>query len=39
MERRRTVTPMVYYKDGIPITETLAAQRKIDLLLSFKLKR
>ena len=30
---------MVYSADGIPIAETLAAQKRLAALLSYKLKR
>ena len=39
LESRHTFTPMVYYLDGIPGTEAIAAQRRLALLLSNKLKR
>ena len=32
-------TPMVYFADGIPRTEAVAAQRRLALLLSNKLKK
>ena len=37
--RRRTFTPMVYSVDGITGAETLAAQKRLATLLSYKLKR
>ena len=39
LERRRTFTPMVYSADGIPGVEALAAQKGLNALLSYKLKR
>ena len=39
LERRRTFTPMVYSRDGIPGAEALAAQKRLATLLSYKLKR
>ena len=39
LERRQTFTPMVYSADGIPGAETLAVQKKLSALLSYKLKR
>ena len=39
LERRRTFTPMVYYSDGIPGAEALAAHKRLAALLSYKLKR
>ena len=39
LERRSTFTPMVYYADGIPGAEALAAQKRSAALLSYKLKR
>ena len=38
LERRRAFTPMVYYEDVIPGAETLAAQKMLAALLSYKLK-
>ena len=39
LERRRTFTPMVYSADGIPGAEALAAQKRLAVLLSYKLKQ
>ena len=39
LECRRTFTPMVYFADGIPGAEALAAQKRLAALLSYKLKR
>ena len=39
LERRRNFTPMVYSADGIPREESLAAQKSLAALLSYKLKR
>ena len=39
LEHRSTFTPMVYSADGIPGAEALAAQERLDALLSYKLKR
>ena len=39
LERRKTLTPMVYYTDGITGEEALAAQKILAALLSYKLKR
>ena len=39
LERRRPFTPMVYYVDGIPRAEDLAAQKRLAALISYKLKR
>ena len=39
LECRRTFTPMVYYADGIPGAEDLSAQKRLVVLLSYKLKR
>ena len=39
LESRRTFTPMVYSADGIPGAEALAAQKRLAVLLSYKLKR
>ena len=39
LERRRTFTSMVYYVDGIPGAEALAAQNRLAALLSYKLKQ
>ena len=39
LERRRTFTPMVYSADGTPGVEALAAQKRLAVLLSYKLKR
>ena len=39
LEFRRYFTPMIYYPDGIPGAEALAAQKRLDALLSFKMKR
>ena len=39
LERRRNFTPMVYYADGIPGADALAAQNRLATLLSYKLKR
>ena len=39
LERRRTFTPMLYYAEGIPGSEALAAQKRLAALLSYKLKR
>ena len=39
LERRRTFTPMLYSADGIPRAEALAAQNRLAVLLSYKMKR
>ena len=39
LERSRTFNPMVYSVDGIPGAEAMAAQKRLDALLSYKLKR
>ena len=39
LERIRTFTPKVYSADGIPGAESLAAQKRLAALLSYKLKR
>ena len=39
LERRRTFTPMVYSADRIPGAESLAAQKRLSALLSYKLKQ
>ena len=39
LERRSTFTPMVYSADGIPGAEALSAQKRLAVLLSYKLKR
>ena len=39
LERRSNITLMVYYADGIPGAEALAAQKRLAALLSYKLKR
>ena len=39
LERRRTFTPMVYSPDGILGAEAVAAQKRLAVLLSYKLKR
>ena len=39
LERRSTLTPMVYSADGILGVEALAAQKRLAALLSYKLKR
>ena len=39
LEHRRTLTAMVYSTYGIPRAEALAAQKRLDVLLSYKLKR
>ena len=39
LERRRTFTPMVYSVEGITRAEALAAQNRLSVLLSYKLKR
>ena len=39
LERRRTFTPMLYYVDGIPGSEAMAAQKILAALLSYKLKQ
>ena len=39
LERRRTITPMVYSVDEIIWVEALAAQKRFATLLSYKLKR
>ena len=39
LERKSTFTPMVYSADRIPGAEALAAQKRLDALLSYKLKR
>ena len=39
LERRRTFTAMVYSAAGIPGAEALAAQKRLAVLLSYKLKR
>ena len=39
LENRRTFTPMVYSADGIPRAEALAVQKRLAVLLSYKLKR
>ena len=39
LERKSTFTPMVYSADRIPGAEALAAQKRLDTLLSYKLKR
>ena len=39
LECRRDFTPMVYFADGIPIVEALAAQTRLAALISYKLKR
>ena len=39
LEHRRTFTPMVYSADRIPGAEALAAQKRLAVLLSYKLKR
>ena len=39
LECRRTFTPMVYSADGITGAEDLAAQKRLDALLSYKLKQ
>ena len=38
LERRPYFTPMVYSPDIIPMVESLAAQKRLSTLLSFKLK-
>ena len=39
LKRRRTFTTIVYYADGIPRAEALAAHKRLTALLSYKLKR
>ena len=39
IERRITFTPMVYSAEGIPGAEALATQKRLDALLSYKLKQ
>ena len=39
LERRRNFTPMVYSADGIPRAEALAAQKILDALIWYNLKR
>ena len=39
LERRRTFTPMVYSEYRIPGVEALATQKRLAVLLSYKLKR
>ena len=39
LERRSTFTPMVYSADGIPGVGALASQKRLTVLLSYKLKR
>ena len=39
LEHRRTFTPIVYSADILPGAEDLAAQKRLDALLSYKLKR
>ena len=39
LERRWNFTSMVYSADGIPGAEALAAQKRLDAILSYKLKR
>ena len=39
LERRRTFTPMVYSADRIPRAEALFAQKRLAVLLSYKLKQ
>ena len=39
LERKRTFTPMVKSVEGIPGAEALAVPRRLDTLLSYKLKR
>ena len=39
LERRHSFTLMVYYADGITGTEAIAAQKRLALMLSNKLKR
>ena len=39
LERRRTITQMVYSVDGIPGAKAFAAQKMLAALLSYQLKR
>ena len=39
LERRRKFTPMFYSADGITGAEALASQKRLDKLLSYKMKR
>ena len=39
LERRKTFTPMVYFSDVMPGAAALATQKRLAVLLRYKLKR